>query len=86
MLDIQPTPQTPKYAFEMHDEVVVRGVSYRPQARRDWGHIGIVAKQHSGHVYSSPSCLVASSVCSGGDCRGARFWASNCGPDGAAAV
>jgi len=28
-------PAHPKYAFEMHDEIVVQGISYRPQARRD---------------------------------------------------
>lgn len=36
MFDIQPTSQTPKYAFGMHDEILVQGISYRPQARRDW--------------------------------------------------
>ena len=39
MLDIQPTSQTPKYAFGMHDEILVQGISYRPQARRDWVYI-----------------------------------------------
>lgn len=39
MLDIQSSPGTPKYAFDTRDEVIVNGVSYRPQARRDWGYI-----------------------------------------------
>lgn len=47
MLDIQPTPQTPKYAFGMHDEIVVQGVSYRPHARRDWGYI-LARTDHTG--------------------------------------
>lgn len=47
MLDIQPTSQTPKYAFGMHDEIVVQGISYRPQARRDWGYI-LARTDHTG--------------------------------------
>lgn len=39
MLDIQSSPATPQFAFDVHDEVIVNGVSYRPQVRRDWGYV-----------------------------------------------
>ncbi|MGR3510104.1 MAG: Mu transposase C-terminal domain-containing protein [Sulfitobacter sp.] len=39
MLDVVPSPQAPRYAFEPHDEIVVSGISYRPHASRDWGYV-----------------------------------------------
>lgn len=39
MLDVQSSPGTPKFAFDTRDEVIINGVSYRPQAQRDWGYV-----------------------------------------------
>lgn len=39
MLDFHSSRQTTKYALGTFDEVVIDGVSYRPQSRRDWGYI-----------------------------------------------
>ncbi|WP_283638315.1 Mu transposase C-terminal domain-containing protein [Marinovum algicola] len=39
MFDVVPSPQTPRYAFEPHDEIVVGGISYRPHASREWGYV-----------------------------------------------
>lgn len=39
MFDIQPSPNPPKYAFDKYDEVVIDGISYRPESRREEGYI-----------------------------------------------
>lgn len=39
MLDTPQNAEGPRFAFDRYDEVIVRGVSYRPQARRPWGYV-----------------------------------------------
>lgn len=39
MLDVQHSPETPRFAFEPHDEIIIKGVSYRPRARRERGYV-----------------------------------------------
>ncbi|MCR9111349.1 hypothetical protein [Marivita sp. XM-24bin2] len=41
MLDFVSSSTIPIYALGTFDEVIIHGISYRPQSRRDWGYIFI---------------------------------------------
>jgi len=39
MLDIQPSPTLPRFAFGKHDEIILSGISYRAIEHTDEGYV-----------------------------------------------